>query len=86
MDDDVSSGEIYRLLLEVRGDVKAQNGRVNSHDTDIAVVQERLRSISAEMSVVTADGRKWGAGTGAVAGGFVAGLIAGLGQYFGGSK
>lgn len=84
MNEDITLGEIHRIVTEIRADVKMQNGRVNSHDTDIAVVQERLRSITEDMESVTESGKKWGAGTGAIAGGFVSGLIYGLTQMFGG--
>ena len=46
--DDVTLGEVYRLLqaqsadiTEIKTDVKAQNGKVAAHETRIAVLEER---------------------------------------------
>jgi hypothetical protein len=36
MGDQISLGEVHRIVLEIRADVRAQNGRVNQHATDIA--------------------------------------------------
>lgn len=34
-------GEVYRVLLDVRNDVKAQNGRVFDHESRLAVLEDR---------------------------------------------
>lgn len=77
--EEVSNGEIYRLLLEVRSDVKQQNGRVNQHSTDIALLKFEQGTLKDGHATLRDDamtrGRNWGAGTGA-AGGFIGGFLA----------
>ena len=70
---EISNGEIYRILLEVRQDVKAQNGEVNRHETRLAVLEAREHDARAQ-------GSKWGA----AAGGFAGGLILVLSRLWGG--
>lgn len=55
------------------------NGRVRENEIDIAVLQDRAAQTKSE---ARASAAKWGAGLGA----FVAALVAGLTQLFGGAK
>jgi hypothetical protein len=48
MEQDITTGEIYRLLLkqsaditEIKADVKAQNGKVAGHETRLTVLEDR---------------------------------------------
>lgn len=40
-DNQVMLGEVYRLVVEIREEQKAQNGRLRSAETDIAVLKDR---------------------------------------------
>ena len=53
-DDRVTTGEIYRLCLEIRENVKAQNGRVRKLEED-AIRIKTLWSVGAVSLALTGD-------------------------------
>lgn len=57
-------------VAEIKGDVKAQNGRVRTLEIDTAVLKDRADDAKAS-------GRNWGAGAG-VLGGLLSGFLTGL--------
>lgn len=77
MSDDITLGEVHRLLLEIRSDVKAQNGKVAQHTTELAVLRVEQETLKED---ARSSGRNWGAGAGAFVGGVIAVLSAVWGQ------
>lgn len=64
---------------EARERLNEQNGRLRA-------VELAATALSIRVDVAKETGQKWGAGTGAAAGGFVGGLLLALHQIFGGGK
>lgn len=78
MGDQITLGEVHRIVTEIRNDVKAQNGRVNQHTTDIALLQAGQSALKEDAK---AHGRNWGGSAGAIAGligGFIGGIAKGM--------
>jgi hypothetical protein len=48
--EDVTLGEVYRVLLEVREQTMKTNGRVDKHDTDIALLNLRMDGFTQKAS------------------------------------
>jgi len=79
MSDDVTLGEIHRLLLEVREnqkemrlDIKTQNGRVTTNERNIAVLQVKHDEVRSDLKSV---GSKYGSMWGGFIGGIVTAVI-----------
>lgn len=72
---DITLGEIHRLLLEVRADVKLQNGTVNRHETRLTLLESR-----------EADARQAGGKWGAIAGGAITGIVYVINAIFSGHR
>lgn len=64
---------------QINDRLDAQNGRVRTVETAVAV-------LNTQVDLAKETGQKWGAGTGAAAGGFVGGLLLALHSFLGGSK
>jgi hypothetical protein len=89
MSDDVTLGEVHRLCLEIRADVKAQNGRVSKHDAEIAVLTSKQAELEKDHSrledSVASTARNHGAAWGGVIGSAIAGFMAAH-SWLGGGK
>lgn len=78
-DSDVTIGEVYRLLVQIRDELQEMNGHVRMHERSIAILEHQVEDVSSSNR---ASSGKWGG----AAGGFVGGLVAALMQFFGGQK
>jgi len=69
---DVTIGEVFRVVKEIREELHAMNGSVSQHAVELAVLRERQDQLRGEARGTAS---RWGGGVGAAIGAAIAGLM-----------